>query len=111
MFKSFAVVGNEAIAGCLEAQRIPFGIVQCRSSGKRIYVVESYPFLETELLGLLKTNELHLNALRKLRRQIEAKELRDVEVVHEGLVKEIVHVHSRKTEAIAGGERPISGRP
>ena len=67
-------VAVDAIADSLRRQGIPCGVTASRSSGKRIYVVEFYPFLEVELLRLLQANELHLDGLRKLRQQIESKD-------------------------------------
>lgn len=59
MVKPFVVLRDDAIADSLRRQGILFGISGSRSSGKRIYVVEFFPFLETELLRLLKLNELN----------------------------------------------------
>ena len=67
-------VGNEAITDALRAQKIRFRDTATGSGGKRIYIVEFYPFLETELLRLLEIDQLHLAGLRRLRQQIEAKE-------------------------------------
>ena len=81
MAKSVAV---DAIADSLRRQGIPCVVAVSRSTGKRIYIVEFYLFLEAELLRLLQIKELHLDGLRKLRRQIEAKELHDEEVILKG---------------------------
>ncbi len=74
MAKRATTVGNETIADSLRAQGIPFGIGVARQSGKRIYVVEFYPFLEIELQRLLEASQLHLDGLKRLRQQIEARE-------------------------------------
>ena len=93
MAKRAIAIGNEAIAECLRAQEIEFrATATTGSGGKRIFVVEFYPFLETELLGLLEIGELHLDGLRRLRQQIEAKE-----PIHSKLSRRKFNGHRRKT--------------
>jgi len=59
------------IAEALRKREIPFCAVTSEFSGRCIYIIEYYPFLETELVGLLEKNQLHLDGIRKLRQQIE----------------------------------------
>jgi len=92
MAKRVIAMGNEAIANSLRAQEIQFRVTATGSGGKRIFVVEFYPFLETELLRLLETDELHLDGLRRLRQQIEAEER-----IHPLLSRRKFNGHRRKT--------------
>jgi hypothetical protein len=91
MAKRTIAMGNEAIADSLRAQEIQFRVTT-GSGGKRIFVVEFYPFLETELFRLLEIDELHLDGLRRLRQQIEAKEPN-----HSWLSRRRFNGHGRKT--------------
>ena len=92
MAKRAVAMGNEAIADSLRAQEIQFRVTATGSGGKRIFVVEFYPFLETELLRLLEIHELHLDGLRRLRQQIEAKE-----PIHPQLSRRKFNGYRRKT--------------
>ena len=64
---------SSSVAESLRNQGIPFQGPALTPMGKRIYVIDRYPFVESELHDLLAIDELNLEGIRKLRRQMENK--------------------------------------
>ncbi len=62
-----------AVVESLKRQGITFGVTGPTPKGRRIYVIENYPFTETELVHLLEAGKLNPDGIGKLRRQIEKK--------------------------------------
>ena len=71
MPNQFAVAGLE-VPESLRKQRIRFKVSSRGPTRRRIYVIENYPFLETELAALLEAGRLHPAGIEQLRGQIES---------------------------------------
>jgi hypothetical protein len=68
-----ALVSVDAVKDSLRIQGIAFRGPFCTQGKRVIFVVESYIFLESELVDLLEQNKLNRDGIQELAKRIQAR--------------------------------------